>query len=62
MMLDVLEPYLALRRHRYLRLDGSTAVQFTMMLDVLEPYLALRRHRYLRLDGSTAVTDRYSSP
>ncbi|CAK1551300.1 unnamed protein product [Leptosia nina] len=26
MMLDVLEPYLQLRRHRYLRLDGSTAV------------------------------------
>ncbi|KAM3957558.1 SWI/SNF-related, matrix-associated actin-dependent regulator of chromatin, subfamily a, containing DEAD/H box 1 [Aphomia sociella] len=26
MMLDVLEPYLAARRYRYLRLDGSTAV------------------------------------
>lgn len=26
MMLDILEPYLTIRRHRYLRLDGSTAV------------------------------------
>ncbi|XP_052753322.1 SWI/SNF-related matrix-associated actin-dependent regulator of chromatin subfamily A containing DEAD/H box 1 homolog [Galleria mellonella] len=26
MMLDILEPYLEARRHRYLRLDGSTAV------------------------------------
>ncbi|XP_060803341.1 SWI/SNF-related matrix-associated actin-dependent regulator of chromatin subfamily A containing DEAD/H box 1 homolog [Amyelois transitella] len=26
MMLDILEPYLALRKYRYLRLDGSTAV------------------------------------
>ncbi|XP_045536479.1 SWI/SNF-related matrix-associated actin-dependent regulator of chromatin subfamily A containing DEAD/H box 1 homolog [Papilio machaon] len=26
MMLDILEPYLKLRRYRYLRLDGSTAV------------------------------------
>ncbi|XP_068633292.1 SWI/SNF-related matrix-associated actin-dependent regulator of chromatin subfamily A containing DEAD/H box 1 homolog [Battus philenor] len=26
MMLDILEPYLTLRRYRYLRLDGSTAV------------------------------------
>ncbi|CAH0585486.1 unnamed protein product [Chrysodeixis includens] len=26
MMLDVLEPYLAIRGHKYLRLDGSTAV------------------------------------
>ncbi|CAH0398191.1 unnamed protein product [Chilo suppressalis] len=26
MMLDILEPYLAARQHRYLRLDGSTAV------------------------------------
>ncbi|XP_048478560.1 SWI/SNF-related matrix-associated actin-dependent regulator of chromatin subfamily A containing DEAD/H box 1 homolog isoform X1 [Plutella xylostella] len=38
MMLDVLEPYLALRRHRYLRLDGSTAV--TDRQDLIDQYNA----------------------
>lgn len=36
MMLDILEPYLAARRHRYLRLDGSTAV--TDRQDLIDQY------------------------
>ncbi|KAJ0176428.1 hypothetical protein K1T71_007607 [Dendrolimus kikuchii] len=36
MMLDILEPYLAARRYRYLRLDGSTAV--TDRQDLIDQY------------------------
>ncbi|KAG6452871.1 hypothetical protein O3G_MSEX007839 [Manduca sexta] len=36
MMLDILEPYLDIRRHRYLRLDGSTAV--TDRQDLIDQY------------------------
>ncbi|XP_075977599.1 SWI/SNF-related, matrix-associated actin-dependent regulator of chromatin, subfamily a, containing DEAD/H box 1 [Anticarsia gemmatalis] len=36
MMLDILEPYLTIRRYRYLRLDGSTAV--TERQDLIDQY------------------------
>ncbi|CAG4959105.1 unnamed protein product [Parnassius apollo] len=36
MMLDILEPYLAIRRYRFLRLDGSTAV--TDRQDLIDQY------------------------
>ncbi|XP_038220736.1 SWI/SNF-related matrix-associated actin-dependent regulator of chromatin subfamily A containing DEAD/H box 1 homolog [Zerene cesonia] len=38
MMLDILEPYLQLRRYRYLRLDGSTAVNDRQ--DLIDQYNA----------------------